>query len=126
MSEDWILNKKKDDLHNDYITVMAKKDDMTVPVKLHILAITLNYAPLIYYAITSDTPLKNPLLWDDHPFKYLTDLESTSKVSNIIDDTEATRAIFLELLAEPQNKLYTTTDCSHKGRLINALSLFWS
>jgi hypothetical protein len=52
-------------------------------------------------------------------------VENKVKVQEIIDDTPAVRALLQELVA-PASKLYTTTDCTHKGSIIQALSLFWS
>jgi hypothetical protein len=64
--------------------------------------------------------------WADHPLMWVEKIEgSKGRVENIVDDTPAVRALVAELAATPV-KLYTTTDCSHKGRIIRALCLFWS
>jgi len=127
MSDDWLKTRTKATLLKTVITVSGKKDGYIVPITLQIDAVTLNYAPLIHYTIKCDVPYyeKDALDWDDHPFRFVKSLESSTEAGNIIDDTEATRALIMDLAAEPK-KMYTTTDCSHKGRLISALSLFWS
>ena len=97
------------------------------PITLHVLAKELNYGPVIDVTITSDTPFDSstPQEWDDHPFKYVKNMENKVTVGEIIDDTPAVRALLQELVA-PASNLYTTTDCTHKGSIIQALSLFWS
>lgn len=97
------------------------------PITLHVSAKELNYGPVIEVTITSDTPFdpSNREEWDDHPFKFVKNVENKVTVQEIIDDTPAVRALLQELVA-PASKLYTTTDCTHKGSIIQALSLFWS
>jgi len=101
----------------------------TQPVSLTITANELNYGPVIELIITTNIPYdsKNPLEWDDHPFKYVDSKhkENNYTIADIIDDTPAVRALIEELVAAPKS-LYTTTDCMHKSRIINALTRFWS
>jgi hypothetical protein len=90
----------------------------------------LKYASVIELLITSDTPYdsNNPMEWDDHPFKYVDSnhIENNDTVADIIDDTPATRALIEELAEFEPKKLYTTTDCTHRSRIIRSLTLFWS
>jgi len=109
---------------------MGHLNDHAVPIKLSIEAIILDYGPVINLEIISDTPYFDDgmLSWSDHPFQWLDKkyFEDGEAVGNIIDDTPATRALINELASSEPYKLYTTTDCTHKGRIIRALSLFWS
>jgi hypothetical protein len=48
------------------------------------------------------------------------------KVANIIEDTPIIRAMIMDLVSTEKRKLYTTTDCTYKARLIKAIASFWS
>ena len=121
-------SKAKSILAKAVITVTAKKMGQPTPITLTIEAIELNYGPVIDLTIRVSDPLIDKMDWDDHPFMFITKFESEdeSTVGDIIDDTPATRALIDELVSTETKSLYTTTECSHKGRLIRALSLFWS
>lgn len=116
-------------LVNTTITVTGSKDGVPVPIKLHIKVVALTYGPVIDISIRSSVPyIRSGFVdWTDHPFLWVEEshLEKGKMVGNIIDDTPATRALIDELI-KPEQNLYTTTNCSHKGRLIRALCLFWS
>jgi hypothetical protein len=121
-------NKTKSLLAKTVLTVTANKMGKPTPITLTIEAIELNYGPVIDLTIRVSDPLTEPMDWDDHPFMFITkfETEDRSTLGNIIDDTPATRALIDELVCTEKKTRYTTTDCSHKGRLIRALSLFWS
>lgn len=100
-----------------------------VPIQVTIKAYELSYGPVIDYDIKVSVPYTNPMDWDDHPFMYLKQdnaQEKRTTSGNIIDDTPAVRAILQELVKAEPFKLYTTTDCTHRARLIAALDSFWS
>jgi hypothetical protein len=121
-------SKVKSLLAKTVITVTGNRSGVRVPITISVEAIELNYGPLIDLTISVSHPLTTPMDWDDHPFMFITKFESDdkSRVGNIIDATPATRALLDELLQTEKRSLYTTTECSHKGRIIRALSLFWS
>jgi hypothetical protein len=95
------------------------------PIILTVKAIELNYGPVISFSVTVDKPCNDTEDWDDHPFMHIKDMESPTEVGNIVEDTPAVRALIEELVAEPKN-MYSTTDCTHRGRLIRAIMGFWS
>jgi hypothetical protein len=100
-----------------------------VPVQLSIKIYELNYGPVLDYEIKCNVPYTHPMEWDDHPFMYCKQDDEQPKrykSENIIDDTPAVRAIIQELVKKEPFQLYTTTDCSHRARLIAALETFWS
>jgi len=121
-------NKVKSVLAKAVLTVTAKKMGIPTPITLTITAIELTYGPVIDLTIHVSEPIFERMDWEDHPFMFITKFESEdeSTAGDIIDDTPATRALIDELVCTENKPLYTTTDCSHKGRLIRALSLFWS
>ena len=130
MSDSWLATHTKSVLTKSTITVIGCRNDISEPINLHIEAIVLDYAPVIHLKIISDIPYVDSTMvtWSDHPFQWIDKkyFEEDESVGNIIDDTPATRALIYELTNSEPNKLYTTTDCSHKGRIISALNLFWS
>lgn len=109
------------------ITVLGKKDGTDVPIKISVVALELNYGPVIDLSITCDVPYYETgfVDWVDHPLMWAKNVEKGTRVENIIDNTPAVRALIDELVGD-EKALYTTTNCSHKGRLIRALMSFWS
>jgi len=130
MSDPWLTKHTKSVLTNTTITVMGCLNNHDVPIKLTIEAIELDYGPVINLKIISDTPYFEDamLSWSDHPFQWVDKnyFEDDNSVGNIIDSTPATRALINELANPEPYTLYTTTDCTHRGRIIGALNLFWS
>ena len=122
----WLAKHTKSILVEKTIIVNGSRvhSDNHVPITLTVKAIELDYGPVIAFSVSIDTPFKNIDDWDDHPFMY-NDLESPILVANTVEDTCAVRALIDELVAEPKN-MYTTTDCTHRGRLIKAIMGFWS
>jgi hypothetical protein len=100
----------------------------TTPIQVYITVYELNYGPALDYTIKCSIPFTDVMDWADHPFMYSNKGQSGKKTrsSNIIDDTPAVRAIIEELATKEPFKLYTTTDCTHRARLIQALESFWS
>ena len=121
-------SKAKSLLAKSVYTVTANKMGVSTPVTLTVEAIELNYGPVIDITIRVSHPVINAMDWDDHPFLFISKYESEDRctVGDIVDDTPAVRALIDELVNNEPKKLYTTTECSHKGRLIRALTLFWS
>lgn len=109
------------------ITVLGNKDGVKVPIKISVVAFELNYGPVIDLSITCDVPYYETgfVDWFDHPLMWSKNVEKGTRVGNIIDNTPAVRALIDELVAAEKD-LYTTTNCTHKGRLIRALNSFWS
>ena len=128
MTTEWINKRTKSVLSKTVITVTGNKDGIDVPINLTIEALEFNYGPVIHITIVADNPIykTSHMEWDDHPFLYVKGIEKGDTYRNIIDDTTATRAIINELTQNTDKTLYTTTHCTHVGRLISALSLFWS
>ena len=112
---------------NTTITVQGNRDGIITPINLSLVVKPRPNAPLLDFTITCDVPFfkQDRLDWKDHPLMYCEHLEHGRTVGNIIDDTPVARVI-LDELQKPTETLYTTTECSHKGRLIRALCLFWS
>jgi hypothetical protein len=100
----------------------------TTPIQVSIKAYELNYGPVIDYTIKCSVPFTDLMHWSDHPFMFSNKERSGKKTrsTNIIDDTPAVRAILQELAAKEAFQLYTTTDCTHRARLIQSLENFWS
>jgi len=123
----WLAKRTKNVLVDKSIVVYGSMmySEADEPITLHVNAIELNYGPVINFTVIVDKPCENMEDWSDHPFMYLKDLESPSKAGNIVEDTPAVRALIEELVGEPK-KMYTTTDCTHRGRLIKAIMSFWS
>jgi len=109
------------------IIVLGNKNGSTVPIKISVVANELNYGPVIDLTIKCDVPYYESgfVDWSDHPLMWAKNVENGVRVENIIDDTPAVRALIDELIG-PEKRLYTTTNCTHKGRLIRALMSFWS
>lgn len=124
---DWLAKRTKSILVDTSIIVngssMLSEEDE--PITLTVKAIELNYGPVISFSVTVDKPCNDTGDWDDHPFMYIKDMESPTEVRNIVEDTPAVRALIEELVAEPK-KMYTSTDCTHRSRLIRAIMGFWS
>lgn len=107
----------------------AEEAEDTTPIHLAIKAYELNYGPVIDFTITSSVPFTNVMDWTDHPLMYVKKNHYDEKKSiseHIIDDTPAVRLLLQELAQKEPFKLYTTTDCTHRARLIQALENFWS
>ena len=123
----WLESRTKSVLSSGSITVQGSKDGEAVPIKITYEVRELTYGPVLNIRIKCDVPFHkdDDDFWDDHPFMWAEHVEDGKKLGNIVDDTPAVRALVAELSAA-HTKLYTTTDCSHKGRIIRALCLFWS
>lgn len=123
----WLESRTKSILSKGSVTVEGSKDSTPVPIKITYEVRELTYGPVLNIRIKCDVPYieGDESYWSDHPFMWEKHVEDGRKVENIVDDTPAVRALVAELSAPPVN-LYTTTDCSHKGRIIRALCLFWS
>lgn len=122
-----VKTRTKSVLVKSNITVLGNKSGQHVPITLSINAIELNYGPVIDITIRADVPYHETgfVDWSDHPFMWAKHVEKGAYISNIVDDTTAVRALIDELVA-PEKELYTTTNCTHKGRLIRAICNFWS
>ena len=95
-----------------------------VVVNLKITAIELTHGP-ISLEIVADHPYI-PGEWDTHPFMYVEKSSyNGSSVGEIVENTAAVRGILQELVNLEKLPLYTSTDISHRMRLIKALCLFW-
>jgi hypothetical protein len=106
----------------------TEEESGTTPIQVSMKAYELNYGPVLDYTIRCSVPFTDLMHWSDHPFMFSNKEQSGKKTTstNIIDDTPAVRAILEELAAKEPFKLYTTTDCTHRARLIQALESFWS
>ena len=124
---DWLATRTKSVVVEKSITVngCSMRSEENEPITLTVKAIELNYGPVISFSVTVDKPCNDTEDWDDHPFMHIKDMESPTEVGNIVEDTPAVRALIEELVAEPKN-MYSTTDCTHRGRLIRAIMGFWS
>jgi hypothetical protein len=121
----WQKNHTKSVLVDKVIIVIGTRDT-DVPIELHVKAIELDYGPVIDFEVKASVPFTDVVEWSDHPFACSTDYMEGNKVANIIEDTPAIRALIEELVSEHKRKLHTTTDCTHKARLIKAIASFWS
>lgn len=109
------------------LVVMGVKEDEEddVPVTLTLHAKSHTYGPVMTVKVTPDIPYVKHK-WADHPLMYVqSNYIEKGVAANIVEDTPAIRALIDELVGQPP-KLYTTTDCTHKGRLIRAILSFWS
>ena len=131
---DWLTKRTKSVLVDKSIVItgsnMSSIADQSIT--LTVKAIELNYGPVISFSVTVDKPCNNQYNWgdwrydwDDHPFMYIDPEGSPYEIGNIVEDTPAIRALIEELVAEPKN-MYTTTDCTHRGRLLKAIMSFFS
>ena len=125
--KEWLESRTKSILSKGSLTVQGSKDGEPVPMRITYEVRELTYGPVLNIRIKCDVPYDKDGddYWDDHPFMWADHVEEGTKIGNIVDDTPAVRALVAELSAAP-TKLYTTTDCTHKGRIIRALCLFWS
>jgi hypothetical protein len=123
---EWQKKHTKSILCNTTITVIGSNDDGAVSIELHVMAIELDYGPVIDFEVKASVPFTNMMDWSDHPFACSTDYMENGKVANIIEDTPCIRAMIMELVSLDERKLYTTTDCTYKARLIKAIASFWS
>ena len=129
MDSQWLKTRTKSVLVDRHMVVAAVKNcDEEVAVDIHVVAIELNYGPVIYFNVRSSIAMKDNDMWDNHPFQwakeYIDDEDGT--VGNIIDDTPAVRAMIEELISTEQRKFYSGTDAGHNARLIKAIAMFWS
>lgn len=122
----------KSTLTDTVITVIGTKEAENgtrnnVPICMRICAYELDYGPVIDVKIECDIGYQNGV-WIDHPFRLDSCVEPGSliEVSEIIDDTPATRTLITELANPTEKKLYTTTDCSYRAALIASIKNFWS
>jgi len=121
------LNRMQPYKKNTTFVVMGIKEDEEddTPVTVTVDAESKPYGPVMMVKVTSNIPyIKHK--WADHPLMYVKPNYIEDGIAvNIIEDTHAMRALIDELVGEPL-KLYTTTNCTHKGRLIRAILSFWS
>jgi len=102
-------------------------DSASVPILMKVKVYELNYGPVLKVKILTNVRLTDSMLGGDHPLMYADEFLEEGKrlVAEIVDDTPAVRALINELVSEKRN-LYTTTDCTHKARLIKSILSFWS
>jgi len=98
-----------------------------VPILMKVKVYELNYGPVLKVKILTNVRFTDHMLGGDHPLMYADEFLEEGKrlVAEIVDDTPAVRALINELVSE-KRKLYTTTDCTHKARLIKSILTFWS
>jgi hypothetical protein len=121
-------------LHDVTITVLGRQAQSReyVPINLTIKALELNYGPCIDLSITVDVPCEMGWTWDDHPLLLCRARQEHDRdepvrgCGEIIDDTPAVRALLAELCDPATRILRSTTDTTHRARLIAALEMFWS
>ena len=113
-------------LYDSTITVIGSNDLNDIPIQLHVKAIELDYGPLIDFEVSTSVPFTTSIEWPDHPFMCSKEYMEGNTVGNIVEDTPAIRALIAELVSSEKRKFYTTTDCTHKARLIKAIASFWS
>ena len=121
------LNRMQPYEKNTTLVIMGVKEneEEDVPITVTVDAKSKPYGPVITVKITCDIPYVKHK-WADHPLMHVkSNYIENSVATNIIDDTPAIRALIDELVGDPL-KLYTTTNCTHKGRLIRAILSFWS
>lgn len=124
---EWQREHLKEVLVNTAIVVTGANDnDDNVKITLDIKAGVLSYGPVIDFQVTSSIPFTNLAFWADHPFMCSKEYMEGNTVGNIVEDTPAIRVLIMELVSSEKRKLYTTTDCTYKARLIKAIASFWS
>jgi hypothetical protein len=123
---EWQKKHMKSVLCDKVITVIGSNDDGDVPIQLHVKAIELNYGPVIDFEVKTSVFYTDIMDWSDHPFSCSKEYMEGNTVANIIEDTPCIRAMIMELVSEEKRKLYTTTECTYKARLIKAIASFWS
>ena len=124
---EWQRKHLKEVLVNTTLVVTgANNNDDNVEITLDIKAGVLDYGPVIDFQVTSSVAFTNLGFWGDHPLMCSSEYMTGNSVGNIIEDTPAVRALIAELVSSEKRKLYTTTDCTHKARLIKAIASFWS
>jgi hypothetical protein len=123
---DWQKSHTKSILVDTSITVIGTNDDGDIPIQLDVKAIELDYGPVIDFEVSSSAKFTNMIDWSDHPFMCSNEYMEDNTVSNIVDDTPAIRALIEELVSPVKRKLYTSTDCTYKARLIKAILTFWT
>lgn len=99
------------------------------PIVTRIIIKELIYGPVLSLRITTDIPYTYPMEWSDHPLARVDKehlVEDGKAIEEIIDDTPAIRAVIAELVDSKEQKLYVTTDCTHRAQLIAFLSSCWS
>jgi hypothetical protein len=126
LHNEWLKKHTKSVLCDTTITVIGCNDAEDVPIELHVKAIELDYGPVIDFEVKASVPFTNMMDWSDHPFACSKEYMEDGKVANIIDDTPMIRAMIMELVSLEEKKLYTTTECTYKARLIKAIASFWS
>ena len=124
----WLESRTKSILFDKKITLTCTPiNDMEkeLDIILHIVAIELNYGPVIHLDITASVPYEKNQ-FEDHPFRFVDSNHiEEGQIREILDDTPAVRSLIEELCAEPR-KLYTGTWGDHCKRIIKSLTLFWS
>lgn len=98
-----------------------------VSILMKVKVYEMDYGPVLKIKILTNVRFTDHMLGGDHPLMYADEFLEEGKrlVSEIVDDTPAVRALINELVSE-KIKLYTTTDCTHKARLIKSILSFWS
>jgi hypothetical protein len=124
---EWQRKHLKEVLVNTTVLVTGSNDDDdNVEITLDVKAGVLDYGPVIDFQVTASVGFTNLSFWGDHPLMCSKEYMEGNTVGNIVEDTPAVRALIAELVSSEKKKLYTTTDCTHKARLIKAIASFWS
>ena len=126
MHNQWLKKHTKSVLVDTTVTVIGSHETEDVPIVLSVRAIELDYGPVIDFEVKASVPFTNMMEWSDHPFACSVEYMENGKVANIIEDTPMIRAMITELVSKQEKKLYTTTECTYKARLIKAIASFWS
>lgn len=126
MSLTWQKEHTKSVIADATIMVTGSNYDHDVPITIHVKALELDYGPAIYFEVSSSIPYTDTHNWSDHPFMCSMGYMDDGKVGNVVEDTPAIRAMIAELVSGQKKMLYTSTDCTHKARLIKAIASFWS
>jgi hypothetical protein len=128
----WLKKHTKSVLHDISYTVTGHRfgEREQVPIVFHVKAIELDYGPCIDWSVSASVPCEKGM-WGDHPLAHVRalnekDTSSVSTCGEILEDTPAVRAMLVELCQSEERKMYSTTDTTHRARLIAALEMFWS
>jgi hypothetical protein len=126
----WLKKHTKSVLHDISYTVIGHRcgERENVPIVIHVKAIELDYGPCIDWSLTASVPCSRGE-WDDHPLSLIRAMKDAGPVSScgeILEDTPAVRAMLAELCQSSERKMYSTTDTTHRARLIAALEMMWS
>lgn len=127
-NQNWLTERTKSILTDTIIPITIQRDyEGVINATLHIVAIEMNYGPVIHLTVTCSDKFNNDPLTIDHPFMLLKINKDTNNyLCEILDNTPAVRALIDELVSSNKENLYTTTPTTHIARLLAALELFWS